>query len=339
MVGNGAVLATVTNELVDDSNVHELQQKFAVTQAERDSLVDQKSRLEAVRVRLTGGATKYQSRRVEQLNDMLAQARAKAEGERVREEQAASRFHRAEQLRESGLIAEQELEEATRDKAVSERAVQEAEAGLRALTTSLESTRDGTNLDTTTDKPYSRQRLDDVELRLVEVSAELAERERQAAALAAQLEIETTRLQRRSQAQLVSPFRGRLWHTFVNTGEYITAGKDLFELIDCSRLLVTALVNERNYRRLRIGTEATFSFLNSKATYAGRVVQLPGRFDAGRFENQQDVVLAQAMDSAIDVAQQYTVVLAVPDLANAATDSCEIGQLGEVHFDVSAFSR
>ena len=99
--------------------------------------------------------------------------------------------------------------------------------------------------------------------------------------LAAELATEQKRLAARSTASLAAPIDGNLWTVHAASGEYVRKGQELFTVLDCSTLVVTASVSERDYNEMRLGDPVRFRVSGSNREYSGTITKL-GLTSTGR---------------------------------------------------------
>ena len=76
--------------------------------------------------------------------------------------------------------------------------------------------------------------------------------------LADQIAEEEARFRERSEALVDLPSSRRVWEMLTAPGERVSKGRDLMRVLDCSRPLVSANVDENVYNRLDVGGHATF---------------------------------------------------------------------------------
>jgi len=123
------------------------------------------------------------------------------------------------------------------------------------------------------DVPSSFQRARELTVRIDETRATLGELKQKGKAIAAQLVAEQKRLTARSSAALMAPIGGSLWTVQAAAGEYVRKGQELFTVLDCSTVVVTASVSERDYKELRLGDPVRFRVAGSDREYSGDRLQ------------------------------------------------------------------
>ncbi|HTC96913.1 MAG TPA: HlyD family secretion protein, partial [Bradyrhizobium sp.] len=168
--------------------------------------------------------------------------------------------------------------------------------------------------------PSSFQRARELTVRIEETQATLDQLARKEETLTAQLAAEQKRLAARSTAPLAAPIDGNLWTVQAASGEYVRKGQELFTVLDCSTVVVTAAVSERDYNELRLGDPVHFRVAGSGREYSGSVSKL-GLTSTGRS-------FAIAPE---ERGHQLAVQLA--DLQDSDSDRCAVGRTGEILFE------
>ena len=185
----------------------------------------------------------------------------------------------------------------------------------------MEAARKGTYLgDNYNDVPSSFQRSRELTVRIEEIEAALNQLERKQETLTAELAAEQKRLAARSSTRLAAPIDGNLWTVQAASGEYVRKGQELFTVLDCSTVVVTASVSERDYNELRLGDPVRFRVSGSNREYSGTISKL-GLTSTGRS-------FAIAPEE-----RRHQVAVQLTDLKDDDSDRCAVGRTGEVVFD------
>lgn len=327
------VVASVHNEWIDDSPLQALRARLASAQAERKALSELQSKLTEFRGDMAKDASAYRRSRLALVTAHVSQLTADLEGQRAKLSEAQQRRNRTESLFKNGLASAQDQESAVRDATALEHSVLASEALLGSAADNLAWARKGTNVDTTTDKPYSQQRGDELHIRLAELTSQMTSTDRRIKALTDELEAERARMDRRTDAFLSAQVKGRLWRRAAASGEFVREGEDLLEIVDCSRLFVAATVVERNLARIRIGTEATFTPSGSSRGYRAVVAQVMGSLVVPRGVIPETTPLPRGPSD----APLYRVTLVLDTIRDDDPLACTVGHTGNVRFHVNLF--
>jgi multidrug resistance efflux pump len=221
------------------------------------------------------------------------------------------------QLQQDAQATERERNALSRRVADLQQARSEAEAQAEAYRVARKGTYLGDNYN---DVPSSFQRARELTVRIDETQATLDQLARKDATLTAQLAAEQKRLAARSTAPLAAPIDGNLWTVQAASGEYVRKGQELFTVLDCSTVVVTASVSERDYNELRLGDPVRFRVAGSGREYSGSVSKL-GLTSTGRS-------FAIAPEE-----RRHQVAVQLAGLQDSDSDRCAVGRTGEVVFE------
>ena len=111
-------------------------------------------------------------------------------------------------------------------------------------------------------------------MRVTETQNALDEKTRKTEALQSQLATEQDRLVAHSKAVLAAPVEGQLWTVQAAPGEFVRKGQEILTVLDCSTVMVTASVSERDYNELHLGDPVRFQISGTDQNYPGRIVKL-----------------------------------------------------------------
>jgi multidrug resistance efflux pump len=313
----GEAIGRVEDSLADDSRLAQLQREASATELERDSLTRRLTDLERARGEAEAQAEAYRLGRVRQLELRIEEAHANLGAAEAREADAKAVVGRGAALHARGFQSDEAQEKARHAQEIEDQGVIAARKRLDALTVELDAARNGTFLgDSYNDAPSSLQRARELALRVTETEAALDEMKRKWEALQSQLSAERNRLAAHSNAVLTAPVEGQLWTVQAAPGEYVRKGQELLTVLDCSTVIVTASVSDRDYNELHLGDPVRFRVSGTDREYAGRIVKLGS-----------STAFAIPFDPG-----SHQVIVAIPKLAASAEDGCAVGRTGEVIF-------
>jgi multidrug resistance efflux pump len=319
----GEAIGRVEDSLADDARLAQLQREASATELERDSLVRRLNDLDRARGDAEAQAEAYRLGRVRQLELRIEEAGANLDAAVAREADAKAVVGRGAALHARGFQSDEAQEKARHAQEVEDQAVIAARSRLDALTVELDAARNGTFLgDSYNDAPSSLQRARELALRITETQAALDETKRKWEVLQSQLAAERDRLAAHSKATLAAPVDGQLWTVEAAPGEYVRKGQELLTVLDCSTVMVTASVSERDYNELHLGDPVRFRVSGTDRDYAGRIVKLGS-----------STAFAIPFDPG-----SHQIVVAIPKLAASTEDGCAVGRTGEVIFGDSGAS-
>jgi multidrug resistance efflux pump len=317
----GAPFGNIEDPMADDARVFQLQQDAQATERERNALSRRVIDLQQARSEAEAQAEAYRVGRVRQDELRVDEARAGLSAALARESDANAAEGRGAALHAHGYMADAAYERAQHAREVARQDTIAARRRLDALTVELEAARKGTYLgDNYNDVPSSFQRARELTVRIEETQATLDQLARKEDTLTAQLAAEQKRLAARSTAPLAAPIDGNLWTVQAASGEYVRKGQELFTVLDCSTVVVTAAVSERDYNELRLGDPVRFRVAGSGREYSGSVSKL-GLTSTGRS-------FAIAPEE-----RHHQVAVRLADLQYSDSDRCAVGRTGEVLFE------
>ena len=323
----GAAIGQINDPTPDDARSFQLQLDASATERERAALSRRLADLQRAREEANAQAEAYRVGRVRQVELRMDEARASIAVAMSKEAEATAVLSRGVALHDHGYMADAAYERLMREREVAQQESTAARKRLDTLAVELESARNGTYLgDNYNDVPSSVQRARELGVRIDEARATLDQLEQKSETIAAQLAAERKRLDARSSAALTAPIEGNLWTVQAAAGEYVRKGQELFTVLDCSTLVVTASVSERDYNELHLGEPVRFRVSGSGREYSGRIAKL-GLTSTGRS-------FAIAPEE-----RHHQVAVQLLDVPEGDSDSCAVGRTGEIVFEGSGNGR
>jgi multidrug resistance efflux pump len=320
------VLGVINNPWADDQSVRALELQLGDADVEIASISPLLEEFEGIASSLKNGTALYQARRVAQLQAVAAEAEARIKAQEAMSHEAQQVLDRSQELAVDGLVSPERRSEVERDAIVGKETVEALQRNLDGIGAQLDAAQKGVNIDSSgmgSDRPYSRQRLDELRIELVRWRQRLTEQQKRRDTLVRKLAEVRARLQQFSQATLSSPRRGRIWEVLTAPDTYVSKGSPVVSILNCEELLVVATVSEWVFARLSISTRARFTVTQTGERHLGRVVELLGS------EPLAQTLVAPGL---LTEPGTYRVVLAFPSLAGTSADQCSVGQSGEVTF-------
>ena len=316
----GIAIGAIQDPTADDARVFQLDAEVKATKREGKALSRRLVDLERARAEASAQADAYQLGRVRQVELRIEEARANLAVAKAREAEAIDAEKRGNTLRVHGYMAQASYENLFHAREVAHHDSTAAQKRIDTLTVELEAARGGTYLgDNYNDVPSSVQRARELAVRIDETRASLDQLEQKSETIATQLAAERKRLEARSSAALTAPIDGNLWTVQAAAGEYVRKGQELFTVLDCSTVVVTASVSARDYNELRLGEPVRFRVSGSGREYHGTISKLgltsTGRSFAISPEERSHQVAVQLVD------------------LERTSDSCAVGRTGEVIFE------
>lgn len=317
----GMSMGEVEDPTPDDARSFQLQLDVKATARERDTLARRLNDLRQARAEASAQADAYRLGRIRQDELRIEEAGAGLAAAAAREADATAAANRGAALHERGYISDAGYERLFHAREVAQQESIAAHKRLDTLTVELEAARNGTYLgDNYNDVPSSFQRARELTVRIDETRSAIEELKQKDETVTAQLAAEQKRLVARSSAALTAPIDGNLWTVQAAAGEFVRKGQELFTVLDCSTVVVTASVSERDYNELRLGEPVRFRIAGTGREYNGKIAKL-GLTSTGR-------------SFAISPEERrHQVAVQLLDLPEGENDSCAVGRTGEIVFE------
>ena len=325
-LSQGAAIGSIVDPRPPDVRLLELQREETFAKADIERLTAQIAVLNTSLADFRVQAELYRKGRLQQLDARLAEAKAVVEAAEARLREAMRVFQRSSDLSTRGIESITNLDRARAEQDVRKQELEQAKLRINFLEIERDAATSGTFLgDSFNDAPYSEQRIRDIQLRLGELQAEVAQQRVRAELFNKQLAAERLRTGRMSEAALTAPVNSVLWEALAGTGEFVRRGQDLFKLLDCSTLIVTASVSESLYNSLSVGDPARFRLLGGSDVYEGSVIRLAGPGALG-------VYGSLAIGPSREHLTRFDVAITVPQLNRENLLACGVGRTGRVVF-------
>jgi multidrug resistance efflux pump len=311
----------IADPLPDDARVFALKQESGAAERERGVMLRRLADLERARVEADAQAEAYRLGRVRQDELRVEEAQSALAAAMAREADADAPVRRGTALHLGGFQSDAAYERLRHAQEIAHHEAAVARKRLDAFRVELEAARAGTYLgDNYNDVPSSFQRARELAVRIDETRALLDQLASKAETVAAQLAAEQKRLTARSVALLTAPISGHLWAVHAASGEYVRKGQDLFSALDCSTVVVTASVPERDYNELQVSDPVRFRVAGTSREYSGTISKLGLTSTGGSFAISPE-------------EHRYQLAISIPGLEASADDSCAVGRTGEVIFE------
>ncbi len=282
----GQALALVINDRVDDRTVVDLGRSLDGAREKLTGLRASIDDLSGIGGTLARRGREYQTALADRLEQEVKEDEAALASARLSESQAGDALKRGGVLIQQGTISHVAYDSLSYAYQRATAEVARTAARLAKIRRDLASAREGVFLgdSNSSDVPYSRQRLDEVTIRL----AGLHNDERTMLATIAEFEAkhraEVTRNARMSAQELAAPVEGVVWRSTVAEGTEILRGAPLFQLIDCRHVYIEATTRERFFEALRPGDRVRVALEGSTSELPGSIRDVVGpgaSLDAG----------------------------------------------------------
>lgn len=258
---------------------------LASLEADRNTALDrvaalkkERDELSALRNELSARLEVYRQTTIANLEREVEILRKKVEVSQAQDLVAQVDLDRRMALNSKGILT-QKLVEAARaagaatggEVEISNLTVDQLEQRLNAVRQGIFVFGDGQN-----DVPYSRQREDEVVVRINDLNSRIAENETRAGEVQKQLVEERNRVSSLESATAIAPFDGIVWSRSIVNGSNVVLNNELVRLLDCRELFVDILVPEVNYDEIYPGLVAQVRLFGRSDIFQGTVVSVRG---------------------------------------------------------------
>jgi multidrug resistance efflux pump len=245
---------------------------------------------------------------------------------------ARKEAQRFTQLAKEGVVPQQRADQAIAELKTAEALVLSRQADVDRSMSALNATQQGLQLDSARTFSFPQIRLLDLEREIADLAQEKRQIEVSISVLEQELRKAQLQLDLQRSAELKSPIEAVVWSVNTRTGKLgvpIGAGTPILQLLNCQEVWATALVAEKQNRRLQIGQPAEVRLLDgTNRIYKGRVRSIRG--GVGRVPAGVDV----AVPPSDLVRNELEVQVTLDDRGEelSAGRFCSVGQSIEVVF-------
>lgn len=277
-VAEGETLLTIRNGRVNRAILASLRadhqtavDRVAALERERDALA-------ALRDDLGERLDVFKSATIASLERELEILKKRVEVARAQDVVAQVDLGRRQELESKGIFTRKMVEAAQAAGAATGGEVEINNLTVELLQHRLDAVRQGTFVvgDGQNDVPYSRQRQDEVIVRIGDLNTRIAENKTRAAEVREQLIEEEKRIRSLEQATVPSPFGGVVWTRNVVNGSNVVLNNELLRILDCRQLFVDILVPEVDYDDIYPGRTAEVRLFGRAEVFEGQVQSVKG---------------------------------------------------------------
>ena len=277
-VAEGETLLTIRNGRVNRAILASLRadhqtavDRVAALERERDALA-------ALRDDLGERLDVFKSATIASLERELEILKKRVEVARAQDVVAQVDLGRRQELESKGIFTRKMVEAAQAAGAATGGEVEINNLTVELLQHRLDAVRQGIFVvgDGQNDVPYSRQRQDEVIVRVGDLNTRIAENKTRAAEVREQLIEEEKRIRSLEQATVPSPFGGVVWTRNVVNGSNVVLNNELLRILDCRQLFVDILVPEVDYDDIYPGRTAEVRLFGRAEVFEGQVQSVKG---------------------------------------------------------------
>jgi multidrug resistance efflux pump len=323
----GQALFTLIDDQVDERVLADLQARLSTMDEAEQTVLKRVADLEDLRATLQERSRLHRNATIKRLEAMINEAKAAREGARAQLTLSQAELTRVRALTAHGVqsATQQDGAEAGARRAFFE--VERLSAVIERIRAELEATRNGMMIgDGYSDVPYSLQRMDELSIRISELSAERNTLDRTRRELIARLASEKEHLDLLRTETVHSPANGLIWSLGVADGARVSRGDILGEFTDCRYSYVEATLPERGFDTVHPG--ALVRVRLSSDTH-----ELPGIVRSLRGSGATGTTARAASIERVGTGLMTVVVEINPEAMTAhPAGACQIGRSAKVLF-------
>jgi multidrug resistance efflux pump len=278
LLPRNAVLGAVDNQLFDQQHLQNLgiiaeeaESGAAAAQTERLALqAQEQDLLERANLHMQAVSARLQGQRAE-AQRLLAERTADLE-------ESGRELERGRQLHDAGILADSEFEKLRSRNQVAAAAAAAQQAAIATLESELRSASAGVLSEPgiNNDVPYSRQRADEIRLRLAEIDRTQSTLQAQAEEAKSSLDAERARIGLLRHSDLITPVSGMLWKLDAVNGERVASGEAVARIVECSRIFVLAEVPQERVPEIAVEASARLRLSGETRERFGKVLAISG---------------------------------------------------------------
>jgi len=199
--------------------------------------------------------------------------------------QSTAELRRAEQLHTAGIVSNADFDRTRSAQLIAAEAVATQQSHVKTMRGQAADAGRGvlSEAGAASDVSYSRQRADELSIKLADNASALASATAQSLSSHNNLQAESLRGALMRQAEMRSPVQGYVWKVNANNGERTAAGASLVSVVDCSRQFVLAQIPQdrvpgvtlHSMARIRLAGESVERF-GTVLAVEGNVLNTPG---------------------------------------------------------------
>lgn len=325
----GQPLVTVADDRVDNRTLAELAGSREAAQERLKALRASIAKLTAIRADLAQRSQDHLTAWIDHLQQDVKEGSAALDSARIVEQQTAYSLSRGTALIAKGVVSRATYDDLTYAHQRAAAEASRAAATLARRKIDLAAAVGGILVadSTWSDVPYSRQRLDEIDIRLAGLGNEEGGQLAVLGEVEAKYAAELARIARLSREELTAPVAGVVWRSWVAPGSPVVHGAPLMEVIDCSRVYVEATTRERFFESLAPGQQVRVRLEGSDRDIPGTI-----RSVVGPGAPLATTANVSAINRRNGTEAQLLVDIDGASLSATAGSTCNVGRSAKVYF-------
>ena len=274
----GEILGRVANPLADHQHLDNLRTLEDVAQSTADADAVEAATLAAQQHALLARAGAHTQAVTARLVLTADEQQSTLAATEATLHQAQTELYRGRQLHDAGILPTADFDKLVSTAHIAEHQLEASRSSLASLHAQTDSARRGllSEPGTNNDVAYSRQRADEIAIKLAETERSLAASRAQAREAHAAVLAEATRSASLAATDLRSPITGQLWQIDAIDGEVAALDTPVLSLIDCNRQFLLVEVPQDRMPDIALGGTARFKLTGESQERTGIVEAVTG---------------------------------------------------------------
>ncbi|MBX3457358.1 MAG: HlyD family efflux transporter periplasmic adaptor subunit [Candidatus Paracaedibacteraceae bacterium] len=239
-------------------------------------------------------------------------------------------YNRKKDLADRGFVSRSEFDTSKSRYQEAQEAVDQAENDIRTYLSQVEAIRQGVsvNTDGRSDYPGQKQKMDDIQMKINDISSRIDEYKVKLTNIADVKKAEEARITLLANRKVKSPVNGAIWRLFSAKGTFVEQNTPIMEILDCSNVFVDVALPERLFEKIKPGQKAYIKLNGSSTEVEGEISYVRG--------GSIDPRVAGLMVGLPNVQRQREIQVLVKfneeSLKQVPGDFCHVGRTGQVRF-------
>jgi multidrug resistance efflux pump len=275
---HGAVLGAVDNRLYNQQQLQNLSIIEQRAQSEAGAAASERALLENQRDDLLKRSQLNMRAVSSRLNGQKAEAERLLRARAAELNEARRELDRGTQLHDAGILANSEFEKLQSQVTVAAENEGAQRAAVNTLQGEIQAAEEGTFSEPgmNSDVSYSRQRADEVNIRLAQIEQSRIALDAQANEAHMNISSESARMMTMRHSDLISPVSGMLWKLEAVNGERVSMGDPVAQMVECDRSFVLAEIRQDSVPEVVVGAQARLRLTGETQELYGTVTDISG---------------------------------------------------------------
>jgi multidrug resistance efflux pump len=276
-VSADVLLATINNTLVDDQRLVDLREQLSQSRSRLEANAVMRASLAAMRLDLQARSEAYMKASAARLQGAVTEAQNTLAAAKARRDEEQKVLARRSILAQGGAGSAADLEKAQSEFEATSAEAEAQQGRVDSLVAQLTAIDQGVVSEPgSNDVAYSRQRADEIAIRLAELDHESALTRADIEETSARLASEQKRVEKLRTAPMIAPKSGVIWKLAASNGERVAAGETVAQIVDCNSAFLIARVPQNQVPYIGVNDEAEFRLSGDDTKRHGHVLTITG---------------------------------------------------------------